>query len=604
MKKILLLTITLLATLAITNCSQDYMPDITTTNSPKGTSVFTADSLNIAQNYQIPDWFTDGKLGIFIHWGVYSVPAYGNEWYSRMMYKEGEGINKYHVETYGPVDEFGYKDFIPMFKADKFNAEEWLDLFVKSGAQYVVPVAEHHDGFAMYGSVWNKWNAKDMGPKIDIIGELAKATKARNLHFGLSSHRAENAWFYNYGMEGKSDVQDMSISLYGERLKEPGGAGITAYAGENEGTNEKSRNEWLMHTYELIDMYQPELIWFDWTVGKYPFQPTFYKFMAYYYNNAIDWGKGVVVNTKVGFGDNSQIFDIERGKSDRIRYYPWQTDTSVGKKSWSYTPDEENKTPNHIIDDFVDIVSKNGNLLLNIGPRMDGSITEEQQNVLIELGKWLKVNSEAIYNTRAWVRWGEGDNVGTSGYMTDGEATQYHASDIRFTTNNGILYAISLAKGDKINIKSLSAANTKDLMVKSVSLLGTDAKINWKQTKDGLEIEFPEELPTDYAHSFKITFDGIVYGDMQIDNSGNDIIVEQYIANNTDKAFTEEVSCQLDKLNPEIKTVEVPLRGKSYIKFNIDAAADQAHNLNLKVNNKIISTKSITPKVKRGVANM
>ena len=604
MKNLFFASIALLIVMSITNCSKAYMPNISQTCSLKGTDVFQPDSLNIANNYKMPEWFSDGKLGIFIHWGIYSVPAYGNEWYARWMYKEGDGINKYHTKTYGELDKFGYKDFIPMFKADKFNADEWADLFAKSGATYVVPVAEHHDGFAMYNSAWNKWNSMDMGPKIDIIGELAKAVRARNLHFGLSSHRAENAWFYNNGLNVKSDVRDEAISMYGERLKEPGGAGMTAFAGVNEGSNEKSRKEWLMHTYELIDMYQPDLIWFDWTVGKYPFQPTFYKFMSYYYNNALDWGKDVVVNTKVGFGDGSQIFDIERGKSDRIRYYPWQTDTSIGKKSWSFTPDEENKTPNHIIDDFVDIVSKNGNLLLNIGPRSDGTITEEQKTVLIELGKWLKINSEAIYNTRAWVRWGEGDNAGTSGYMTDGKATNYYASDIRFTSNDGVLYAISLAKGDKINIKSLSAANTKDLKVKSVSMLGTDSKINWKQSDAGLEIEFPSVLPTDYAHSFKIEFDGIVYGDMQIDNSGESIVVEQYIANNSDKNLTESVTCQLSGQEAVTKSVNVPSRGKSYVKYNIDAKTSEEQELSLTINGNVIATKKIKPVVKHGVHQM
>ena len=272
-------------------------------------------------------------------------------------------------------------------KAENFNPQEWAELFKESGAQYVVPVAEHHDGFAMYNSTFNKWNAVDMGPKRDVIGELKKAITAEGLHFGLSSHRCENAWFYEYGMDTPSDVQDMSISLYGEHLHEPEGKDMTPYCGKYEGSNEKSRQEFLLHTYELIDQYQPELIWFDWTVGKYPFQPTFYKFMAYYYNNALDWGKEVVVNTKFGYGDNIQVFDIEPGKSDRIRKHSWQTDTSIGKISWCYNPKEENKTPDHIIDDFVDIVSKNGNLLLNVGPKPDGTITDEQKNVLLKIGK-------------------------------------------------------------------------------------------------------------------------------------------------------------------------------------------------------------------------
>ena len=186
------------------------------------------------------------------------------------MYKKGHPINKHHEKTYGSLTEFGYKDFIPMFKAEKFDASEWAKIFKASGAKYIVPVAEHHDGFAMYNSTFNKWNSVNMGPKRDIIGELKEAVLKENLHFGLSSHRCENAWFYEFGMNTSSDVQDTTITMYGERLHQPEGKGMVPYCGKYEGSNERSRYQFLQHTYELIDMYQPELIWFDWTVGKYP----------------------------------------------------------------------------------------------------------------------------------------------------------------------------------------------------------------------------------------------------------------------------------------------------------------------------------------------
>lgn len=495
-----------LCTYALMSCtttysSKEYYPDISTTQSPKGTQVFKADSLNIAQNYHIPEWFRDAKFGIFIHWGVYSVPAYGSEWYPRMMYNRGSDVYKHHVQTYGEVTDFGYKDFIPMFKAEKFNANEWVSLFKESGAQYIVPVAEHHDGISMYKSVFNPWNTADMGPKRDFIAELKKEVTSQGLHFGVSSHRCENAWFFGLGMENPSDVQDMSNTLYGERMHRPGGEGWTPEFGNYVGSNKKSREGWLTHIYEIVDQYQPELLWFDWTVGKYPFQSTFYKFMAYYYNNAIDWGKEVVVNTKFGFGDESQVFDIERGKSDEIRKFPWQTDTSVGKKSWGYIEGEENKEPDHIINDFVDIVSKNGNLLLNIGPRADGSITEEQQHVLREIGKWLQVNGEAIYKSRPWRLAGEGSTKGASGGFTDNTRTAYTAQDIRFTTRDGFLYAIALDWSDQdVLVKSI----TSDMGVEEVSMLGSSEKIAWKQTAHGLQLSFPTKRPSDYAHVFKI----------------------------------------------------------------------------------------------------
>jgi len=476
-------------------------PDITTTISPKGTDLFKADSTSIAQSYTIPDWFRDAKFGIFIHWGVYAVPAFGNEWYPRKMYDKNSEEYRHHVETYGELTDFGYKDFIPMFKAERFDPQAWAKLFKQSGARYVIPVAEHHDGFAMYHSTFNKWNAIDMGPHRDIIGDLREAILKEKLHFGLSSHRCENAWFFNYGMEEPSDVQNPENTLYGERLHKPDNKSGEVECDKYPGSNEKSRKEWLTETYELIDQYQPELFWFDWTVGNKPFQPTFYQFMAYYYNNAKDWNKGVVVNTKYGYGDNIQVYDIERGKSDKARQYPWQTDTSVGKKSWGYIQGEENKTPNQIIDDLIDIVSKNGNLLLNIGPKADGTITQGQQQVLLAIGKWLQVNGEAIYGTRPWkVTASEGATKGTAGSFTDNKETKYSAQDIRFTTKDDTLYAISLEWTDEnVIIQSL-----KGYDIKSISMLGSNEEISYKMTKGGLKVYFPEKRPNDFAYAFRI----------------------------------------------------------------------------------------------------
>ncbi len=494
--------IILIAMFACTTKKEDYKPDISTFVSPKGTEVFSPDSASIAQNYTIPEWFRDAKFGVFIHWGVYAVPAFGNEWYPRHMYQSGSDVNKHHIETYGELTEFGYKDFIPMFKAEKFNADEWLSLFKESGIKYIVPVAEHHDGFSLYNSVVNKWNSVNMGPKKDIIKELKDASFKYGLHFGLSSHRAENAWFFNGGLDIPSDVQDSAYrSLYGELLEEPGGQ--TLDCPEGAGFNEHSKKKWLAHTYELIDNYEPELIWFDWTVGKYPFQSTFYQFLAYYYNNAIDWNKEVVVNTKTGYSDNIQVFDIERGKSDKVRKFPWQTDTSIGKKSWGYIDGEENKTPNQIVDDLVDIVSKNGNLLLNVGPKSDGTITQEQQDVLLAIGAWLKVNGEAIYGTRPWVKATEGNVMGTAGAFSDNEESLYTAQDIRFTTKEKVLYAISLAWSDEeITVHSID----ENVKVNQVAMLGSNEELIWSQTTDGLKVHFPKEKPSEYAHALKITF--------------------------------------------------------------------------------------------------
>jgi alpha-L-fucosidase len=548
--------------------SQDYKVDISKTSTNQGTSVYQPDSQSIAKSYVIPNWFRDGKFGIFIHWGVYSVPAYGSEWYARNMYDAKGKVYAYHTKTYGPVNKFGYKDFIPKFKGEKFNANEWAAVFKSSGATYVVPVAEHHDGFSMYNSSVNPWNAAKMGPKKDIIGELKTAITKQGLHFGLSSHRAENAWFYNYGMKTPSDVQDSTLTLYGEKLEEPEGEPMSPQYGRHEGSNPHSRDLWLKHTYELIDKYQPELMWFDWTVGKYPFQPTFYKYLAYYYNNAIDWKKEVVVNTKTGYSDDIQVFDIERGKSERIRKQPWQTDSSIGKKSWSYCVDEENKTPDHIIDDLIDIVSKNGNLLLNIGPKADGTITPEQKYVLQEIGKWLKINGEAIYATRPWAKSGEGSAKGTVGYMTDGTATKYTASDIRFTTKNSNLYALSLAWSDKdILIHSLAKDKTKNLVIKSVSMLGSKEVIKWKQTPQGLVVKFPKKRPSDYAHALKIELSGIIFGDAEIDKLKDKVKVGTYIFNHDNKESLVNFKCSIGESTQNTENM-IPAHTSKFVSFD------------------------------------
>lgn len=483
------------AALLFVSCQQANKKsfNIDSVASPKGTQIFQPDWDNIAANYQFPKWFTDAKFGIFIHWGVYSVPAFGNEWYARNMYQQGSREFEHHVATYGTQDKFGYKDFIPMFKAEKFDAGEWAKLFKASGAKYVVPVAEHHDGFSMYNSELNEWNSVAMGPKKDIVGLLKTAVEKEGLTFGLSTHRAENAWFFNGGMKFPSDVQDESITLYGRRYADQ------AYT-------EDLAKEWLERTYELVNKYEPKLIWFDWTVNDSILMPYFNKFLAYYYNNAHDWGEQVAVNTKQGYPTNVQVWDVERGKSGNMMQFPWQTDTSVGKKSWCYIEGEENKTPGQIVHDLIDIVSKNGNLLLNIGPRPDGTITEEQTAILLAIGEWLKVNGEAIYGTSCWKKSGEGVTETTRGSFTDNTAVEYVAQDMRFTTKGNDFFVIPLNWGDKILVKSLNKDAVNDAEILNVSLLGSDEKVTWKLTDDGLSLEFPKKKPCEFAYAFKISF--------------------------------------------------------------------------------------------------
>jgi alpha-L-fucosidase len=466
------------------------------TASPKGTRIFEADWKNIAENYQIPKWFRDAKFGIFIHWGVYSVPAHNNEWYTRFMYQTNTADYRWHRQKFGKQDKFGYKDFIPLFKGEQFSPSDWVALFKEAGAKYVVPVAEHHDGFAMYDSTHNPWNSVKMGPKKDVIGLLKAETEKAGLVFGLSSHRLENSFFFNGGMSFPSDVRDTNISLYGFRL--PGTPENVRYTPE-------VHDDFLAHTKELIDRYQPSLIWFDWTVNQ--ITPTFNKFLAYYYNNAHDWGKGVVVNTKKGYPNNVQVSDVERGAVGTMMKHPWQTDTSVGRKSWGYVVGERNKPAGLIIQMLVDIVSKNGNLLLNIGPDSHGRITPGQEAVLRQIGAWLRPNGEAIYNTRPWFKFGEGPTRPPTGAFSDNRPVAYKPGDIRFTTNGDKLYAIALAKAGQITIRTLTPEIIGKSRLLSATFLGTGKDVEWKLSPEGLTLTLPDDTPEAFAYAFRLHFD-------------------------------------------------------------------------------------------------
>jgi alpha-L-fucosidase len=454
------------------------------------------------KNYKIPEWYQDAKFGIFIHWGAYSVPAFGNEWYPRNMYIQGSPEFKHQVETHGPQTVFGYKDFIPEFHAEHFDPTVWAALFKESGAKYVIPVAEHHDGFPMYNSGLTDWSAVKMGPHRDVIGELSKAIRAEGLHFGASSHRAEHYWFLNGGREFPSDVQDPKYAaFYG-----PAHVGIDP---EKNGTGHPDAaylNDWLARSAEIVEKYHPELIYFDWWVEQKEFQPYLQRFAAFYYNQATKEGvQPVLFRKNDAFPDGTTVLDIERGGLDQIRAQHWQTDTSVSDKSWGYVENDTYKSPESIVWQLVDIVSKNGNLLLNIGPKSDGTIPEQAQTILRQIGAWLKINGDAIYGTRPWKKYGEGPTKVVAGSFHDTATSPYTPQDIRFTTKNGALYAIALGwpKDGKLTIHSLGKSN--DFRVRDVALLGSETKIRWTQDADGLHLELPMESNGMYAYSFKIT---------------------------------------------------------------------------------------------------
>jgi len=463
------------------------------------------------QKYEAPDWYRDAKFGIFIHWGVYSVPAFGNEWYPRLMYVEGSSEYKHHIATYGPQDKFGYKDFIPMFKAEHFDPAAWAELFKKAGATYVVPVAEHHDGFAMYDSGVSDWTVAKMGPHRDTTGELAKAVRAAGLHFGLSSHRVEHDFFLGPGRTITSDVNDPQYAaLYGPAhtwLMAPWGLPLN-----DDFTYVSSAwaNDWLARSADLVEKYHPDIVYFDWWIGQASIRPNLTRFAAFYYNSSLKYGDHIgVINYKdYAMQDHSAVLDLERGQLGDIRPLAWQTDTSVSNKSWGYIKDDTFKSSEFVVDQLIDIVSKNGNLLLNIGPRSDGTIPEEVQHVLLDVGTWLNINGDAIYGTRPWRIYGEGPTKVAAGSFHDTDTTHYTAEDFRFTTKGNVLYAIGLqwpTNGEAV-IHSLAATAGSE-PVRSVALLASDAKISFEQRPDGLHIHLPEQGQGKYAYSIRLTFE-------------------------------------------------------------------------------------------------
>ncbi|MBZ5685564.1 MAG: alpha-L-fucosidase [Acidobacteriia bacterium] len=461
------------------------------------------------QKYEVPEWYKDAKFGIFIHWGVYSVPAFSNEWYPRNMYEPGFDAYKHHIATYGPQDKFGYKDFVPMFKAEHFDPAAWAELFKKSGAKYVVPVAEHHDGFAMYDSALSDWTAAKMGPHRDVIGDLAKAVRSEGLHFGVSSHRVEHDFFMGVGRKIPSDVNDPQYAaFYG-----PAQVGVfkwgTPVANDFTYVSPAWTNDWLERGAELVEKYHPDIVYFDWWIGQALIRANLARFAAFYYNRSQKYGDHVgVINYKdYAMQEHSAVLDLERGQLGDIRPLYWQTDTSVSNKSWGYIKDDTFKSPEFVIDQLIDIVSKNGNLLLNIGPRSDGTIPDEVQRVLLDVGAWLSLNGEAIYGTRPWRTYGEGPTKVAAGSFHDTDTAKYTPEDFRFTTKGDDVYAIGLAwptSGEAVIHALSKTVDSKP--VQSIALLGSDAKLQFEQRADGLHVQLPPQSPAKYAYALRLTF--------------------------------------------------------------------------------------------------
>ena len=475
----------------------------------RGTFAPTAASL---KQWRAPDWFRDAKFGIWAHWGPQAVPRAG-DWYARNMYLQGHPQYEQHLKQYGHPSVSGYKDIIPLWTAEKWQPDSLMALYVKAGARYFVTMGVHHDNFDLWNSKYHAWNAVAMGPKRDVVGEWKRAAARYHLPFGVSEHLGPSfGWFspsHGWDQWGPKagvpyDGQDPRYAeLYHPANDEPFHWGASWYA-----NNPQWHQEWFARIKDLIDQYHPDLLYTD---GGIPFGSFGRSIVAHLYNTseATHGGRLEAVYTHKDLGTGEFIReagaqDVERGVLNGINPFPWQTDTSIG--DWFYSDGFPYKSTSEVVHTLADIVSKNGNLLLNVVLYADGSLPPEPRRFLDEMGAWMSVNGEAIYGTRPWTIYGEGPTEVRAGAFH--ESDPYTPQDIRFTTRGRTLYAITLGvPTGEVRIAALGKASTATTArVADVRLVGSPAALTWTQQGDALVIRMPATLPSLYAAAFRITF--------------------------------------------------------------------------------------------------
>ncbi|MFC4210256.1 alpha-L-fucosidase [Pedobacter lithocola] len=508
----------------------------------KGPFKPTWDSLS---NYQVPDWYRDAKFGIWAHWGPQCQPEHG-DWYGRKMYLEGTDTYKYHVQKYGHPSKFGFKDVINEWKADKWEPEALLEMYKKAGAEYFFALANHHDNFDLYPNKYQPWNSTKFGPKKDLIGGWAEAAKNHGLKFGVSVHASHSwTWYESAQFADKNgplagipydgnitkadgvgkwwegmDPQELYAQQHGLSTNENTAYSNTKIWEWQKGVNVPPKaycDKFYNRTISLIDKYEPDLVYFDDTaLPLWPISDAGLKIAAHLYNKSIK--KNGKLNA-VLFGkilDEQQrkcmVWDIERGQSNVIEPIPWQTDTCIG--DWHYDRriyDRKGyKSAKTVIQTLVDVVSKNGNLLLSIPLRGDGSLDSQETEILAEISKWMAINKTSIFGTRPWKILGEGpalenlQPLKAQGF-NEGKSKPFLSEDIRFATKDDVIFATVLGAivSDKVLIKTFSTSKYTN-KIKKVTLPGDSNPLNFTHNETGLIIDVPERLRGCYATVFQI----------------------------------------------------------------------------------------------------
>ena len=492
MKKTIFLAVFALATLSATAQKNTY----------------TEDWVSLSRHNQAPDWFADAKFGIYFHWGVYSVPAYYSEWYPYFMYRKGTDVMEHHKKTWGDPSEFNYPDFVPMFKGGKFEADEWAQLFQDAGARFAGPCAQHHDGFALWDSEVNPWNAADRGPHKDITGLMEKAIKKRDMRFITTFHHARN--LQRHGGNPSNWETYESHFAYDPACATSSTDPDTAKLYGNIPADE-FHEYWFAQLKEVIDQYSPDIMWFDVWLKLIPSEYR-KKFAAYYLNEAAKKDQEVIIAYKQADMPSSVgVLDIEQGGKKDLSESVWLTDVTLSNKSWSYIEGQTYKTPEMVVRNMIDVWSKNGVVLLNVSPHASGVINREQQDILAEIGVWMKKHGEAVYGTRPFETIGFGHAKAADGDHGGHSAkVKYTAHDGRFlrSKDGKYLYLFMLGKpeaGSEIQIKALAQRNFyPEEGIKKITVMGSGAEAKWYFGDRNFVLQVPDTDMDEIATVFKM----------------------------------------------------------------------------------------------------